>query len=66
KNFSRPLASTTFFRGQILPKLSVLVEFIEHLPAATELGVSFLEKIFVLHQVIGKYFLCRVLCPESS
>ena len=39
KNSSRPLAAQFSFKGHLLSTVSVLSEFIEHLPAATEFGV---------------------------
>jgi hypothetical protein len=44
KNSSRPLAAQFSFRGHFISKFSVLAEFIVHLQAATEFGVSFKEK----------------------
>jgi len=38
---SRPLAAPLVFKGHFLSKFNVLPEFIEHLPAATELGVGY-------------------------
>ncbi len=40
KNSSRPLAAQFSFRGHFISKFSVLAEFIVHLQAATEFGVS--------------------------
>ncbi len=60
-NFSRPLASTTFFRGQILSKFSVLAEFIEHLPAATELGV--MSNMKLISSIIIMFF--SIISMES-
>jgi len=39
KNSSRPLAAQFVFKGHLLSKFSVLAEFIEHLPTASDQGV---------------------------